>query len=334
MLFDIKGSLMADVVQHQVALLNLSSTSVNYGLTSTFSFYTEQSSGSTGSEHLRSPDSASGKNSKQGEVVVGPLRGRRYSKGSDRPGFISPSAEPLVANMALTDKLKDEIRQLVALSITNLGTRTSGASKSMDQQGLESGLSFIGLVLEAGEREVAKHWASYENRDPNKREIATISYPTRWALKTTQERIDEATSAYSAAMKLPGNSVKREASKLLIEALLGNRVSTDQMAAINQEIDNSKYVTSDPDTIVLAIEQGMLSAETGAEALGFEAKEAGKAFAQHVKKLEAMQIAQTPPDSGLTGREARDEKREQREESRGTPGKQPTRGEGRRNNQD
>ena len=39
---------------------------------------------------------------------------------------------------------------------------TSGKAKRQDNQGLEAGLSFIGLVLENGERLISGYWAAYE----------------------------------------------------------------------------------------------------------------------------------------------------------------------------
>ena len=59
----------------------------------------------------------------------------------------------------------------------------------MDNQGLEAGLSYIGLVLENAERQIAEHWAAYEERNPLKRQIATIKYPDVYSLKTDADRV-------------------------------------------------------------------------------------------------------------------------------------------------
>ena len=40
----------------------------------------------------------------------------------------------------------------------------------MDNQGLEAGLSYIGLVLEAAERQIAEFWAAYEERESGEAE--------------------------------------------------------------------------------------------------------------------------------------------------------------------
>src|SRR5690606_20232795 len=112
------------------------------------------------------------------DIKVGVSVGRAYALGTERPGFIHPSSEPLKASMELQRKLERDTRELVNLAVAQLGQQ-SAESKQMDPAGLEAGLSFIGLVLENGERKIASHWASYENSKP-----ATIKYPDRYSLKT------------------------------------------------------------------------------------------------------------------------------------------------------
>ena len=92
--------------------------------------------------------------------------------GMDRPEFISPSSEPLVASLKLQEKLEDDIRKLVNLAVANkTGRSISAEAKDMDNQGLEAGLSFIGLILENSERKIAEHWASYEEKNPIRRQV-------------------------------------------------------------------------------------------------------------------------------------------------------------------
>jgi len=45
----------------------------------------------------------------------------------------------------------------------------------MSDQGLEAGLSFIGLVLEGGEQKIAKYWAAYEERQKSRQKVAWSS---------------------------------------------------------------------------------------------------------------------------------------------------------------
>jgi hypothetical protein len=75
----------------------------------------------------------------------------------------------------------------------------------MDNQGLEAGLSYIGLVLEAAERQIAEFWAAYEERESvSKREVATIKYPDRYSLKTDADRITEAQNLVKLMYAVPG----------------------------------------------------------------------------------------------------------------------------------
>lgn len=295
-LMDLGDSLMKDVANHQIALLNLWSSNVNYGMTSNFPFYVEQRDTRAIGGHLKPAANADGTATSGGQgaddekIEVGNLKGRAYGMGSEAPAFINPSSEPLTANMLMCDKLKDEVRQLVSLAVANMGTRASAESKNADQQGLEAGLSFIGLVLEAAEREIAEHWAMYENA--TKPVEVIIEYPTRWNLKTNTQRVEEATVAYEAANKVPGQTAKREASKLLISSLIGNKVSATVLKTIHDEIDAADYTTSDPAVIQMAREQGLVGDKTGASALGFNPEEASRAQDDHVEKMLRVSLAQ------------------------------------------
>lgn len=336
-LIDIGQSLMKDIFSYQVALLNLTSSNVSAAYTGNFSLYVEQGEPNNTKSWLR--DASTG-NDTDGpadggdtSIKVGATKGRRYPKGVNAPAFINPSAEPLLANMKLCQQLKDEMRQLVHLSITNLGTRTSAQSKAADQQGLESGLSYIGLILERAERQISRHWAAYENKDLLEKDQAVVVYPTRWNLKTDAAMIEEATETYTAMSKLPGQTVKKEAAKQLVNALLGSKVPSHVMDTIHSEIDNANYTTSDPKVIEMAREQGLLGDETGVQALGFSASEAKAAQDDHEAKIKRLQIAQTSPNGGTpnipNGGQSSDDRQQQRQSESGAAGAQPVRGEGR-----
>ena len=86
----------------------------------------------------------------------------------------------------------------------------------MDNQGLEAGLSYIGLLLEVAERQLCEHWAAYEERDVSKRD-ATIKYPDRYSLKTDADRIKEAIDLTKLMNAVPGRKVKRELSKGIVQ---------------------------------------------------------------------------------------------------------------------
>jgi hypothetical protein len=209
----------------------------------------------------------------------------------DPPSFINPSAEPLNASLALQAKLENDIRKLINLAVTNIGVRASADSKEMDNQGLEAGLSYIGLILENAERQIAAYWAAYEQRDAKKRQIATIKYPDRYSLKTDTDRVKEADQLSDLMNAVPGRTVKKELSKLIVTALLAGKTDLDTLQKIEKEIDAADYTTSDPRTIIDAKDAGLVGEQTASVALGFAEDEYMKARADHTERIK--RIAET-----------------------------------------
>ena len=298
-MLDIGASLLKDVCKHQVALLNLCSSDVAYALKANFPFYVEQKDMRDVGSHLKlgqNPDntaSSGGQGGKQTEVNVGPTQGRSYDINTDRPAFIHPSSEPLEASIKLQEKLEDDIRKLVNLAVANkTGKPISGDSKEMDNQGLEAGLSFIGLVLENAERKIASYWATYEHKEPKKRNIATIKYPSRYSLKKDIDRIEEAEKLTELMTTVPGHKIKRELAKIVVSTLLSGRVSVEDLHGIYTEIEAAPYTTSDPGIIIPAIEAGLCGEKVGSMALGFAPDEYIQAREDHMKRIERIAASQ------------------------------------------
>jgi hypothetical protein len=304
-LLDIGDGLLKDVCTHQIALLNLASSDVSYAWKSNVPIFTRQSDGREGVTHLRGPDGHEGTATEGGqgatakEMRIGNTTGILYAKETDRPGFINPSSEPLIASKTLQDSLKDDIRTLINLAVASLGARQSAESKSYDNQGLENGLSYIGLVLEGAEKLLSEYWAAYEEREPSKRLVPVIKYPDRYSLKTDADRIDESTKLTGLMAKVPSQIAKREIAKCTVQALLGGKVSVSVIEQINKEIDAAPYTTSDPETIAMAMEQGLCGDETGSLALGFNKEEYVKAREAHA--LRAARIIAAQKDAGARG---------------------------------
>jgi hypothetical protein len=297
---DIGDSLLRDVCQHQIALLNLGSSDVAYALKANFPFYTEQRDIRGVGNHLKhnvSDDGTSeggGQHASKKEIQVGSTQGRAYDLKTDRPGFIHPSSEPLEASMKLQDGLKKDVRSLVNLSVQTLAGRASAESKSMDNQGLEAGLSFIGLVLESAERRVADLWAAYESVNERQRRIATVKYPDRYSLKDDKARITEAQELSKLIQGTPSNTARKELWKNLITILLSGRISIESMNEIFDEIDKARFTTSDPEVIIAAVEAGLSGEETASLALGFAPGEVVKAREDQAARIARIQAAQTP----------------------------------------
>jgi hypothetical protein len=294
---DIGDSLIKDVCQHQIALLNLGSSDVNYALKSNFPFYTEQRDKRAVGHHLKhaanedGTATSGGQGASEREMKVGVSQGRYYDMEAERPGFIHPSPEPLRASITLQEKLENDIRKLVMLAVVNIGTRTSAESKQMDNQGLEAGLSFIGLVLEAAERRIADYWSAYEDRVENRRNVATIKYPDRYSLKSDKDRIEEADELSDLIHSVPSRTAKKEIQKVVVTKLLSGHVKVDTLQTIYTEIDEAKFTTSDPDVIINAKEAGLVGEAVASQALGFPEGEHLVAREDHVSRIK--RIAET-----------------------------------------
>jgi len=91
---------------------------------------------------------------------------------------------------------------------------------------------------------------------------------------------------------VPGRKVKRELSKGIVQALLGGKVSVDDLAAINEEIDNAHYTNGDPQTIILAAQAGLVGEKTGSVALGFDDDEYLAARTDHAERLKLIAESQ------------------------------------------
>lgn len=299
-MLSIGGSLLKDVYKHQVALLNLGSSDVSYALRANYAMYVEQRDMRAVGAHLKKSvdddgTSNTSDNSKPGEEArTGVTHGRTYPMNADAPSFIHPSSEPLLASMKLQEKLEDDIRKLVNLAVQNkMGQRAiSAEAMKLSDQGLEAGLSYIGLVLEGAERRIAEHWAAYENKDANKRQIATIKYPDRYSLKNDEDRINEAKELAELMYTVPGADVKKELSKNIVTALLSGKANTKTIDGIFAQIDGADYATSDPETIIRAHEAGLVGEQTASIALGFGPEEYLQARKDHIARAEAIMKAQ------------------------------------------
>ena len=183
------------------------------------------------------------------------------------------------------------------LAVVNLATRASAESKQMDNQGLEAGLSYIGLVLESAERRIAEFWAAYEERRPARRQVATIKYPDRYSLKSDEERIIEADRLAKLMHTVPGRTVKREIAKNIVTVLLAGKVSVERIERIHREIDASHYTTSDPRTIIDAKNAGLVGEKTASVALGFDENEHLAAREDHTARILRIAAAQSSDDA-------------------------------------
>ena len=232
----------------------------------------------------------------------------------DPPSYISPSPEPLLASIQKQAQMKNEIFELVDIAASQAQPQHASAdSKAMDDRGLESGLSMIGLELEYAEREVAKIWGLYENQEP-----AFVNYPSKFSLKTDAQRVEECESLDKIKASAPSKTYGKEVAKVIATTMLGEKVHPDILVKIHAEIDKAEYATSDRETITKAVEAGLCDAVTGSTALGFNGEkvvpQAQKEHAERLKRINDAQAANNPaargvPDaSGGGGKDAKVEK--------------------------
>lgn len=299
-LFEIGTSLLTDAADYQVALLNLASSDMSYALKANYPFYTEQYDPNMELQHLlrggqTKEETAPGTGAeaqvaKTPEARTGVSQGRRYPKGVERPGFINPSAEPLRVSMEKQEALKREIRELINLNLTNLEPkRTSAESKAYDNRSLESGLSYIGLELEYGERKIAQIWSMYEHSQ----EVTTIKYPERYSLKTEDERNKEADGIEKSITTNPSLTYKKAAAKEAMIVRIGHKVDADTLQQMLDEVDTAKQVVPNSEVLFLDIENGLVSAEFASQMRGYPKGEVEKAAVEHADRLTRIAIAQS-----------------------------------------
>jgi hypothetical protein len=300
---DIGKSLLNDIADYQVGLLNLASSDLMYSIHSNFPFYVEGYDPKTdGIFNKKGPrtiiDQSTGEEKQvEGdagfapEIGVGTMHGRLFPIGSPPPAFIHPSPEPLKASMEKQDRMKEDIRRLLNIAIANVQpSRASAESKKVDQQGLESGLAGIGLELEGAERDIAKLWAMYEEI---KITNLNISYPSTYSLKTDAERIAEATAITAVQGAAPSRTFQKEIAKLAARKLLEGKVDATTLDKIFKEIDKANYATSDITNLVSSLEAGICDAATASEAAGFNPEVVQKAQQERVQRLAEIAIAQS-----------------------------------------
>jgi hypothetical protein len=291
---DIGGSLLAEVANYQIALLNMASSDVSFALNANVPMYTEQYEPRAESINFRKPaedgTEAAAQTTAQDKARTGSTVGRRYPIGTERPGYIHPSSEPLKASMDKQEQMKRDIRELVNLSLANIDPKMASAeSKSLDREGLESGLSYIGLELENAERKIAEFWAMYEKSKP-----ATIFYPEVYKIRTQAEKDLEAKNIKDTLPNIPSKTYHKEAAKKIAWLTIGRDIDVKTFDKVENEIDAAKYMTSDPDTIKTDVEIGLVSLSTASEARGYQDGEVEKAKNDHAERLARIAEHQAP----------------------------------------
>jgi len=328
-LFDISESLLTDVANYQIALLNLASADISYALRANHPFYVEQFDMKSESAHLRRPsagdttdtdgvtirrpgEAGDAKSARTSEIKVGTASGRRIPKGMNMPEFIHPSPEPLLASMKKQDELKADIRTLIKLAVAQLAPKLASAeSKGFDERSLEAGLSAIGMELEHCERRIAHHWVAYEDKSG---EQPTVIYPKRYDLRSDDDNRKEAKELRESAKAVPSTTFKREAMKRVATINVGAEVSLETLQKIHQDIDDAEVVVVDAQELKDDIEIGLIDLETAAKAKSYPENSVEKAKVDHAERTariaESQAQARGVTDMAGLANASRNEKQE------------------------
>lgn len=327
-LLSLPHSLLQETADYQITLLNIASAGAYQVWAANFPLYTEQYSpmddlakGVRDNKDATKPDRT---------LEIGTISGIRYPMNTERPSWIHPSSEPLTATMRYMDKMKEEIRQLTALAITNLAPQAASAeSKAQDRLGLESGLAVIGMLLQAGENDLSTIWHEYKGGKPTE-----INYPAEYSLLSEEERRAKAKELKDLQHAVPSRTFQRETAKSIATALHAHRVTEEALRKMHDEIEKSPVPTSDPLVLGSDHEAGFVSDETASIGRGYAEGEAEKAREDHALRIARIQAAQTSEGSrGLKdldtnpGTSADNEKKITQDPTKTDNGAKPVRGE-------
>jgi hypothetical protein len=323
-------SLLFDVADYQIALMNMGSSDVNYALKSNYPFYTEQYDprfempfqrpaaqepknaydldGDVSTVQDTEGSQAKALKSRKKNTDVGIADGRRYPLGAERPDFIHPSPEPLRVSMEKQAELRTEIRILVSLAVQTVQpVRASAESKDKDSSSLEAGLARIASVLQDGERRIGTIWLDYEKS----KAAITIKYPEDYSLQSKEDRLKEAEVLEGMAQKVPSLDYQKAIHKRVAELTVSQSTSDKELDAIKSQIDSAIVQDTNPDHIATDVELGLVTTELASEIRGYPQGQAEKAQKERAERLALTAIAQSAASNagarGLDGGDPTDD---------------------------
>lgn len=289
-LAELNESLLVDIAYHQVANLNMSSSDVNFVVHSNFPIYTEKTDPRTAPSHLIQ----GGEGTKTEHTAeMGTLVGRTYT--DERPGFIAPPTEPLLASMKKQKELKDEMREMLNLTLNNTKS-VSAEAKGKDSESMEAGLSSIGQELAWLEQHIANIWAELEGES----EVTKVTYPSIYRIKTDAERVAEALELAKMRNHVPSDTFRKQISKMIVETMLKGKVLEELIEAIYAEVDASTITLTNPDDVFKAVEASILDARNAAIALGTPVDGVAKAQLEHAERLARISLYQQKNNTAVT----------------------------------
>ena len=298
--FRLVDSIMGEIADHQIALLNLTSTDMDQLWRGNFPLYTQQrtagqrtiqprgqkAKGTTGN-----PDRNDSKDNEKRQRQ-GVAKGVIYE--DERPGWIAPGVDNLRVSMEKQQLIAQEIRVLVDLALTNISVKAmeqSGKSKLADRVGQEAGLIHIGNVLETGEKDIA---ISIHEFLGDTTTTSTVIYPATYSIKTQEERLAEAEELKKSRNSTRSPLYQKEIDKRIAEVILKPLVTAETLTTIQAEIDDQPWFDDDTDRARIIQGdnlQGLIDTKDASALRGYPEGSAEKATAERVARAAAITAA-------------------------------------------
>jgi len=300
--FRIAQSLMVDMADMQLGLMNLASTDMSFLFRFNFPLYTEQYDPSTdvlrptgrkktlGNPQSQDTDTGLDQTGDEGSVV-GMAKGRRYKKGLSAPSYIAPQTANLTASMGKQEEISKRIRAACDLALTSLSVSTlkqSGESKKQDRVGLSAGLKYIATQLESAEREIADIVHIYLGREGT---VATVKYPDQYEMESDEERQLKLERLNTARLSVRSEEFQKAITKQMVRTVLQGTVDEDVITAAEREIDDQEWMDENSDraaAIIRDVEKGILSKKSGAELRGHDPAEPDEAVNEMMREADRM----------------------------------------------
>lgn len=276
----LSDSLMRDIAEYQIALLNIVSCDTYFACTANFPFYVEQRKGGG----IPVVDPTTGKEAEIEDTTAGPSYGRYY--GQEKPGFINPSPEPLKVSMELRSDLRVQIRQILQLTLNRVKpTRASGESKSADMSEKETGISAIAIELECFETKLQDVINDFLGDDDQ----GTVEYPDAYKSPSIDDLDTEVKLLIDTAKTTTNKDLRKQCLIRVGELLFG--IGSDVVEKLKASTEEVPFI--EPADIATYKEAGIIDNITSTVLAGFTEEVANKAQADHVERLKAIAIAQS-----------------------------------------
>lgn len=280
--------LLQKIDKYQIAVLNLQSADIDWLNTGNMTIYVEQTPLHGTLPQIRQPEDPT-QDPITNQVTIGNKIGRSYSMQANQPDFIAPPDGPIRVSMEKQKSLSDQVKDILK---TQLNTMKLASSESIDKlsQGLEAGLFVIGVCLLTAEIKFARIFSKYEGKGED---TSKISYPSKYELRTEEDRLNKATKLKEIQKSIGSNTAKKHIELQVLQTLLEGKIPSDEYDAAIEEVKASEFCIYDPDSVMNLTEQGVISRELASKTLGAPADDAAKAMAEHLERVKAVQLSQT-----------------------------------------